>query len=177
MSRSGIAKTSIDDVAKEAGVSRATVYRHFKGGKEQLERAVIAWEVGRFFGRLGEAVQGATTLHDILVESLLAAHRIVEEHVVLHRLLSSEPEVLVPRLTSEANQFQPVVRDFLLPYVGAEAVHRRLREGVEPQYAADFLARMVLTHTNAQGRWDLTDRDEVKKLVSMLLSGVISPAL
>ena len=35
----GVEKTSLDDVAKSAGISRATVYRLFPGGKEAVVRA------------------------------------------------------------------------------------------------------------------------------------------
>ena len=34
--RWGLAKTTLDDVAREAGCSRATVYRLFPGGKDSL---------------------------------------------------------------------------------------------------------------------------------------------
>ena len=39
VARFGIAKTTVEDVVKQSGVSRATVYRVFPGGKEQLLRA------------------------------------------------------------------------------------------------------------------------------------------
>src|SRR5204863_7376096 len=59
VARYGIAKTTVEDVARLARLSRATVYRHFAGGKDELVRETIAWETGRFFGRLAEAVAGA----------------------------------------------------------------------------------------------------------------------
>ena len=34
VSRFGLGKTTIDDVAKESGLSRATIYRQFPGGRE-----------------------------------------------------------------------------------------------------------------------------------------------
>ena len=36
--RWGLAKVTIDDIATEAGVSRATLYRLFPGGKDVLSR-------------------------------------------------------------------------------------------------------------------------------------------
>ncbi|MGH9301919.1 MAG: TetR/AcrR family transcriptional regulator, partial [Acidimicrobiales bacterium] len=38
-SRWGVAKTSLDDVARQAGCSRATIYRLFPGGKASLVQA------------------------------------------------------------------------------------------------------------------------------------------
>ena len=42
VARYGLGKTTVEDAAREAGVSRATVYRHFPGGKDQLVAEV--WE-------------------------------------------------------------------------------------------------------------------------------------
>ena len=40
LARHGIAKTTLDDVAREAGVSRATLYRYFPGKQALLSAAV-----------------------------------------------------------------------------------------------------------------------------------------
>src|SRR6476661_10033067 len=87
VARYGLAKTTVEDVARESGLSRATLYRYFPGGKDQLLRDVIAWETGRFFGRLAEAVAGAPDFPSLLEEALLFAHRAVEEHDVLQKVL------------------------------------------------------------------------------------------
>jgi AcrR family transcriptional regulator len=43
--RWGIAKVTVDDVAAEAGVSRATLYRMFPGGKDVLFDAMRVREL------------------------------------------------------------------------------------------------------------------------------------
>ena len=55
--RWGLAKTSLEDVANEAGLSRATVYRHFAGGRDELVAETIGWEVAKYLGRLAEAIE------------------------------------------------------------------------------------------------------------------------
>src|ERR1700722_18080436 len=52
VARRGVAKTTVDDVAREAGCSRATVYRTFPGGKEEVISAVVDTEVARLFSAL-----------------------------------------------------------------------------------------------------------------------------
>ena len=64
--RYGLGRTTVDDVAQASGVSRATIYRHFPGGRDQLVRDTVAWEMGRFFAALGEAVAAAPDLCALL---------------------------------------------------------------------------------------------------------------
>ncbi len=171
LGRYGIAKTTVDDAAREAGVARATVYRHFPGGRDQLVSEVITWEVGRFFSRLGEEVDEAPDFATLLEQALLFAHRSVQEHEILQKVVETEPERLLPQLTETAPLVHAVVRDYL-----AHALrHEELRPGVDLVGAADWLARMVLSFIIAGGRWDLTDPQAVRRLVrEELLVGVLA---
>jgi AcrR family transcriptional regulator len=169
IARYGIGKTSVEDAARQAKVSRATVYRYFPGGKDELIRETIAWEVARFFRRLADALAGIDDLPGLLEEALVFAHRAVEEHAVLQRVLATEPERLLPELTVEANRVLSLIKAFLLPYLD----HERLRPGVDADAAAEHVARMFLSHLAAQGSWDLTDRAEVRTLVrTQFLAGI-----
>ncbi len=53
IARVGIGKTTVEDAARASGVSRATVYRLFPGGRDELLRDTVAWEMARFFAHLG----------------------------------------------------------------------------------------------------------------------------
>ena len=173
VARYGLAKTTVEDVTRAARVSRATVYRYFPGGKDQLVRDVIAWETGRFFGRLAEAVAGAGDFAGLLEEALVFAHRAIEEHEVLQKILQTEPERLLPQLTVQSERILVFIRGFLLPYLERE----RLRPGVDPGEAADYVSRMLLSFTASPGRWDLTDRAQVAELVrTELVAGILEPA-
>ena len=173
VARYGLAKTTVEDVARASGLSRATLYRYFPGGRDQLLRDVIAWETGRFFGRLAEAVAGAPDFPSLLEEALLFAHRAVEEHEVLQKILETEPERLLPQLTVESERILVFIRGFFLPYLERE----RLRPGVDPAEAADYVSRMLLSFTASPGRWDLTDRAQVAQLVrTELVAGILEPA-
>lgn len=161
LGRYGIAKTTVDDAAREAGVSRATVYRHFPDGKDQLIAEGITWAVGQFFAELYLAVDGAPDFPTLLEQALVHAHRAVEEHVVLQKVLETEPERLLPQLTQSAPQVQAVLRG----YLADRLVHEDLLPGVDPDQAADWLARMGLSFILAEGRWDLTDPADIRRLV------------
>ena len=171
VARFGMGKTTVEDVVKESGVSRASIYRLFPGGKDQLLRETVGWEMNRFFARLAEAVYDAPDFASLLEEALLFAHRAVEDHEVLQKILQTEPGRLLPQLTVESQRTLAFIAAFLVPYLERE----QLAPGVDVAAAADYVARMVLSHIAAQGRWDLTDRAQVKTLVrTEMLAGVLA---
>ncbi len=108
IARWGISKTTIEDAAREAGMSRATVYRHFPGGREELISATVAWEELRFFSRLYDELRDAPTLEEVLKRGLPFAHRAIVEHEVLQRVLETEPGLLLPKLTVESTRASPL---------------------------------------------------------------------
>ena len=176
--RFGLAKTTVDDVARLSGVSRATIYRHFPGGKDQLVHDVVAWEMGRFFRRLGDAVAGSPDLATLVEEALLYARRAVLDHQVLQRVLVTEPERLLPLTTVEAGRILPLIAGFVVPYIEREREAGRLRAGVAVDAAADYIARMVLSCITSPGSVDLADRAEVRSLVNgEILGGILSPVV
>jgi AcrR family transcriptional regulator len=171
VARWGLAKTTVEDAAREAEVSRATVYRYFPGGREELIHDVVAWEFLAFFLRLYEAVQGAESLELVMERGIRFAHRSIQEHEVLQRVMETEPEILLPTLTLESNRIRQGIADFLLPYL----LQHGVVPGVDPAQASDFLARMVLSYMASPGRWDLDDPVQVSQLVRQeLLAGVVA---
>ena len=173
VARWGLSKTTVEDAAREAGVSRATVYRYFPGGRDELMSAVVSWEYARFFTRLYEEVQSAASLEEVMERGLSFAGRAIKEHEVLQRILQTEPDVLLPRLTTEAQSTQELVAAFLVPYL----TRHELAPGVVLAEAADFLARMVLSYISSPGRWDLDDPSQLARLVrAELLAGIVPPA-
>lgn len=161
LGRYGIAKTNVDDAAREAGVARATVYRHFPDGKDQLIAESITWAVAQFFTELAVAVADAPDFATFLEQALVHARRAVDEHEVLQKVLETEPERLLPQLTQSA----PLVMATLGDYLAERLEGEELRPGVDPEEAGDWLARMGLSFILAEGGWDLSDPAEVRRLV------------
>jgi len=87
----GYGAVSMDTIAREAGVSKATVYAHF-GSKEELFGAVIGRESGRYFARFtaGELDPG-----DVRTSLTVLGRRFLElvlspDAIALHRVLLGE---------------------------------------------------------------------------------------
>lgn len=176
VARFGIAKTTIEDVVKESGVSRASVYRAFPGGKDELLRAAVGWEMGRFFGRLAEAVAGAPDFAALVERGLGYAHAAVREHEVLQKVLITEPERLLPLITIEQDRPLRFITEFLYPYLEREQAAGRVCAEVDLHDSADFVARMILSLISSPGAWNLENPAEVRTLVrTQLLAGILAP--
>ena len=88
---------------------------------------------------------------------------------MLQKVLQTEPERLLPQLTVDSDRLIILIKAFLYPSLERE----RLRPGVTVDGAADYLAHLILSYIGSQGRWDLTDRDQVADLVrTEFLAGV-----
>src|SRR6266498_4400835 len=74
VARHGLAKTTFDDVAREAGCARATLYRYF-GGKRQLVRLTVTREAARIAAGIRDAAGAAPTLEDAVVAMVVRAAR------------------------------------------------------------------------------------------------------
>lgn len=169
--RWGLGKTSLEDVAREAGLSRATVYRTFPGGRDQVVSETITWEVGRFWARLADEVAPIPGIEGKLARGLTFGNRAIHEHRLLQQILRTEPELLLAELDASSPLVFAVLRDALAAMLAEE----RLRPGVDEREAADYLARMFLSVLGSPGSWDLGDAVAVDELVrTQLLAGIVA---
>lgn len=175
--RFGLSKTTVDDVARISGVSRATIYRLFPGGRDELMRETVGWEMNHFFARLADAVADAPDLAQRLERGLAFARRSVLDHALLQKVLAAEPDVLLPLMTVEQHRVLRYMTAYLRPLLEIEGNAGRLRPGLDLDDAADYVARMILSLIGSPGRWDLSDPPSVHDLVHHeLLGGILAPA-
>src|SRR5262245_25031351 len=74
VARHGLAKTTFDDVAREAGCARATLYRYF-GGKRQLVLITTAREAARIAASIRAAADAGQNVGGAAVGVLVVAGR------------------------------------------------------------------------------------------------------
>src|SRR4051812_22764954 len=94
----GVARTSVGDIARAAGCSRATAYRTFPGGRDELLAALLSREVGRTIRTVSRAVAACADAEDALTEAVHGTAIAVHEHAALQFLLEHEPEAVLPVL-------------------------------------------------------------------------------
>ncbi|HLN43893.1 MAG TPA: helix-turn-helix domain-containing protein [Acidimicrobiales bacterium] len=169
IARQGVAKTTLDDVARAARYSRATVYRVFPGGKDAVLGAVVDTEVSSFFSALALRMGAATDVEDVLVAGMTEAATRVTEHRALRYLLEHEPELVLSQLAfARMDQVLAVTCAFTTPFLG------RWLDQAEARRVAEWAARIVVSYLlcPADGV-DLTDARQVRRLVRLfVLPGV-----
>lgn len=169
----GLRGFALEDVATAAGTSRATIYRHFEGGRPQLVTETVTREVARFWAEVAAEVRDVGGLEDRLVTGMMVAHRRLQTHELMQRLLRAEPEELLPPLFESEPLVHLVVRDYLRVLLEEDAT---VPGTVDADEAADYLTRMLVSHIGSPGRWDLTDPRQVRRLVRTQFLAGITPA-
>lgn len=175
VARWGIAKTTLDDVAREAGIGRATIYRTFQGGKAEVLLAVLGREQRRFAAGVDHAIGAAgpdASLEDVVVAGVVQAARQLADHEALQFLLAHEPDAVLPHVAfHRAGWLFDVVARFADPHLA-----RFLPDPDHRARAAEWLARVVLTYVlNPAEGVDLTDPAAARRLVrTFVLPGLVA---
>lgn len=128
--RAGWDAVTMDEVCGEAGISRATLYRIFPGGRDVMFESLRVRRLADFFTVVRAHVEGAETLEDLLVRSIAVAHAELAGDEQLATLLASAPgETLgdltvsgVPRIVSVATAFFAPLAEPFLPRGDAEDI-------------------------------------------------------
>jgi AcrR family transcriptional regulator len=163
--RWGVAKTALGDVAKQAGCSRATLYRAFPGGKQHLFLALATRELTTYRTAILDAIDAADELGDALTRALVVAARLLRDHDAAQFILEHEPGLLLPFLGF--HQVDVLYRET----AAAFGPHlERFLPAERAEWAAEWAARLFITYLfNPHERRDLAVIDDARQLVDRFL--------
>ncbi len=164
--RFGFAKLSIDDVAADAGVSRATIYRLYPGGKDVLLDALRVRELDEFFADLRAGVEGANTLEDLLVRTVVTATRELRADHHLAVMLAAEPgEALTQLTTAGVPRIIDYATTFLVPFADPYLTRD------QSVALVDVLSRLTISYFLAPSDLvDLGDPDSARQFMAPLIT-------
>jgi AcrR family transcriptional regulator len=137
----GLRRSSMEDVARRAGVSRVTLYRRFPQ-KDKLIQAVMLREVQRLIAGTRAVMLGIAGLEERMVESFVHVMRTTRTHPLLTRLLAVEPEDVLVFLTARAGPIIAIGSQFIADQIRAA---QRAKEipAYDPKPVAEMLARLA----------------------------------
>jgi AcrR family transcriptional regulator len=161
----GLSKVTVEDIAAESGVSRATIYRMFPGGKDVLFEAMRVRRMEDFFTKLRAHVADADSLEELLVRSVVLATRDLREDEHLALMLAAEPGAVLGDLTVEGvPRILRFATDALTPLVDRYIDRRQSRTLI------DVLARLTISHFLAPSdHIDLGDEASARAFLAPLL--------
>ncbi len=169
LARHGTTKTTVDDIARRAGVSRATVYRAFPGGRDEVLGAVVDTEMARLFSALGVCLGQAEDLTSALVDGIVEASTRLRDHAALHYLAEHEPETVLGHLAfDESDRLLVTASRFTAPFLA------RWMTPDEAERVAEWATRIVLSYAiSPSDRFDLNDPARAGSLVrTFMLPGI-----
>jgi AcrR family transcriptional regulator len=168
----GIAKVTVEDIAAESGVSRATIYRMFPGGKDILFDALRVRELEDFFATLRSHVEGAESLEELLVRTVVAATRELRADDHLALMLASEPGSVLGDLTVEG---LPRIIRVAVAFIAPLADPYLPRS--ESRGLIDVLARLTISYfLSPSDHVDLGDEASARRFLAPVLRA-FQPAL
>lgn len=137
----GIARLTVGDVAKRAGVSRPTLYKHFRS-KTDVVAAAVEREADRMVREI--AVEDLPEdPRQALAVGIRAALRVTREHPLLDRLIQTEPESLLPLILQDGGAVSMRVRGTI------EDILIQRFEPLDPvllRRYADLVTRLIISY-------------------------------
>lgn len=143
--RYGVAKTTVEDIAGAADVSRATVYRYFDRGRDEVVLGVILREAERFLEQINREIAETEHLEDALVTGLLFTLRTVRASPTLALLFDPEVAGATGAIVGASDALLDLIRQYLAPQLERAQAQGRLRDDLDLDGAAEFLLRTILS--------------------------------
>ena len=150
-SQSGYHSASIDDIAREAGVSKALIYEHF-ASKQELHADLIARNARELTQRIGAALVGVEVESGSsrLAVGLDAFFAFVEERRDAWRLLFRD--VADPETATVVNRMLEQVTAEVTVLISQDPGAREL-DSAEDRRALRLLAEMLVGGTQSMANW------------------------
>jgi AcrR family transcriptional regulator len=142
--RFGPSKTTIDDIAAAADISRATVYRYF-ANRDEILLGVLLRASERTERRIWRAASRATTVEQWFVESFLATLREVPKDRMMRLMFTTEEGPEMARVVEGSDVFLQRTIDRLGPMFERAKADGLLRDGVDPHEASEWIERLCMS--------------------------------
>lgn len=172
----GVRRATATSIARRAGVSRMTVYRH-SGGIEQLVLDALYSEFEQLITATVEGADLDAAARPQIVRRVTAALHQIRRSPLVQALRRHDPELLLPYLIDHLGRAQELMLTFL-----REGIELGQRDGsvrrVDPDHAAITLLMALQGFVvSATVVADLADERAIDDEVALLVDRYLAPRL
>ncbi|ONH22233.1 TetR/AcrR family transcriptional regulator [Pseudofrankia asymbiotica] len=174
--RMGIKRSTMEDVARRAGVSRITVYRRF-ATKDVLVEHVVRREFRRYFDQFLVDIRQAETVADRLVLGFVSSLRAVRGNPLIGGLIATEPDLLMASMLGDGGQTLATVRQFLAGQLRREQRAGAVSSDLDTELAAELMVRLSASFLVIPSHVvDIDDDEQLAAVARRFLVPMLKPA-
>jgi AcrR family transcriptional regulator len=173
---SGYSALTMDELAHELGMSKKTLYSHFRS-KDEL--------IGAIIDEIGQAIRDR--MDAVLIDPHLDFTR---KLCAVIEVVGSNLSLASPGMLHDLQRFAPQLyqkiddlRQRNVPYVFGRLIRAGLAEGkvrpeIDPAFAVEFWLQAIrgLVHPAVLERTQLTPRQTLERAIHLFFGGLLSPA-
>jgi len=172
LERFGLGKTTIEDVAQAAGVSRATIYRQF-GSRDALLLAAAAREAERVASLAELHLRRFDDVGSWLVEGILFCLHEIPKRPLLGQFLHPQEFGAASRLVLTSDHMLAIGSEILRPIFEPARREGLLQEDVELDSLIEWVLRILMSYLAVPGPPTRSEEDLRRILQTMLLPAVL----
>ncbi|MFC5834853.1 TetR/AcrR family transcriptional regulator [Nonomuraea insulae] len=139
--RMGIRRSTMEDVARLAKVSRITVYRRFDT-KDTMVEHVVRREFRRYFDQFLIDIEQADTAADRVVLGFVTSLRAIRGNPLIGGLIATEPDLLIPSMMADGGQTLATVRQFVAGQLRREQRAGNVTDSLDVDLVAEMMVRI-----------------------------------
>ncbi|MBQ6643867.1 MAG: TetR/AcrR family transcriptional regulator [Saccharopolyspora sp.] len=174
--RMGIRRSTMEDVARRAGVSRITVYRRFTT-KDALVEHVVRREFRWYFDRFRTDIAQAATAADRVELGFASALRAIRGNPLIGGLMEAEPDLLVPSMINDGGRTLATVRRFLAGQLRHEQATGHVAAAVDVDLVAEMMVRVSASFLVIPSELvDIDDDEQVRAVARRFLVPLLEPS-
>lgn len=173
--RFGIRRSTMEDVARRAGVARITAYRRFTT-KDALVEHVVRREFRRYFDQFLIDIKQAETVADRVVLGFVSALQAIRSNPLIGGLMAAEPDLVVPSMIGDDGRTLATVQRFIAGQLRREQEAGNVSGDVDVELVAEMMTRVCTSFLVTPSLVvDLDDEEHLRMIARQFLVPMLEP--
>ncbi|TSD45761.1 TetR/AcrR family transcriptional regulator [Rhodococcus sp. KBS0724] len=171
--RYSIAKTTMDDIAKEAGVSRPTIYRYFRD-RDTLIAAMVETRSRRLFDKARAYLRERATFAEQIVDGLIFLVDRGRKDDLIRLIVSPEHMNMATALLGSSGLATRLTLEMWAPLIDEARERGEIRDGLTDEQICEWITLVELILVGRMDFGASDDPEHRRMLTTFLLPGIVT---